>query len=144
MVTRAGRTTAANAKDDELSSISLPKVYFVQVEGMPEPAELQALAQRVDLRDFVTRPVSACVIAAPAGLWPRDPPVHVRKSVPTLVETGAGGRTQPAGTPHDRCGRPVDVATGSLVDRPWHLEGLAPGAWRRAQVEMPPIAKRHR
>jgi 23S rRNA pseudouridine2457 synthase len=123
----------------------LSKVYFVQVEGTPAPAQLEALAQGIDLRDFVTRPALACEIAEPAGLWPRDPPIRFRKSVSTawLKLALAEGRNRQV----RRMTAAVGLPTLRLIRwsvGPWHLEGLAPGAWRRAPVELPPVASRHR
>jgi 23S rRNA pseudouridine2457 synthase len=61
----------------------LPKHYWVQVEGVPDQAALEALAAGVDLGDFVTRPGEARAIEEPAGLWPRDPPIRYRAAIPT-------------------------------------------------------------
>lgn len=58
-----------------------PKTYLVQVEGTPTHAQLDALRRGVELNDGPTLPAQARVIDAPA-LWPRDPPVRFRKSVP--------------------------------------------------------------
>jgi 23S rRNA pseudouridine2457 synthase len=57
------------------------KRYWVQVEGVPDAARLAALRAGVALNDGPTRPADVRAIAAPA-LWPRDPPVRVRKTVP--------------------------------------------------------------
>jgi len=58
------------------------KCYWVQVEGEPGEVELDELRRGVALRDGVTRPASVERIAAP-DVWQREPPVRVRKSVPT-------------------------------------------------------------
>ena len=57
-----------------------PKTYWVQVEGNPHAAQLEALQRGVLLRDGPTLPAQAALIDAPP-LWPRDPPVRVRKTV---------------------------------------------------------------
>jgi 23S rRNA pseudouridine2457 synthase len=59
----------------------LAKTYLVQVEGEVSDAALAALQRGVRLKDGITRPAEAERIADPA-LWPRDPPVRFRKSVP--------------------------------------------------------------
>ena len=59
----------------------LPKTYLVQVEGEPDEVSLDTLRRGLVLNDGPTRPAEAQRIAAPA-LWPRDPPVRFRKSVP--------------------------------------------------------------
>ena len=58
------------------------KTYLVQVEGEPDEAALDLLRRGVQLKDGITRPARARRVAAPAWLWPRDPPVRFRKVVP--------------------------------------------------------------
>jgi 23S rRNA pseudouridine2457 synthase len=52
------------------------------VEGDPDAAALRALRHGVTLKDGPTRPAKVEEVAEPAWLWPRDPPVRFRKSVP--------------------------------------------------------------
>jgi 23S rRNA pseudouridine2457 synthase len=60
-----------------------PKTYLVQVEGTPDESALQHLRRGVALNDGLTRPAEARVLPhPPEGLWPRDPPVRFRKTVP--------------------------------------------------------------
>jgi len=61
----------------------LVKRSWAQVEGEPDAAALAALERGVDLGDFVTQPCRAKVIAAPENLWPRNPPIRYRASIPT-------------------------------------------------------------
>ena len=108
----------------------LPKTYWVQVEGDPTDAQLQALRAGVLLKDGPTRPADVRTIDMPA-LWPRDPPVRFRKSVPDawleLKITEGRNRqvrrmTAAVGLPTLRL---VRVAVAGVA-----LEGLTPGAWR--------------
>jgi 23S rRNA pseudouridine2457 synthase len=107
-----------------------PKTYWVQVEGEPDEAQLAALRRGVDLNDGRTRPAQARRIAPPT-LWPRDPPVRFRKTVPDawLELTIGDGRNRQVRRMTAAVGLPtlrlVRVAIG-----PHRLEGLAPGAWR--------------
>jgi 23S rRNA pseudouridine2457 synthase len=59
------------------------KHYWVQVEGVPSEAALDRLRQGVDLRDGLTQPAQVAVIAEPADLWPREPPIRERRHIPT-------------------------------------------------------------
>ena len=59
----------------------LPKTYWVQVEGDITEEALQKLRRGVQLNDGPTLPAQARVLATPK-LWPRVPPIRVRKSVP--------------------------------------------------------------
>lgn len=60
-----------------------PKTYLVQVDGAIDDAALQALCRGVVLNDGPTLPAMAEHAVEPAWLWPRDPPVRFRKSIPT-------------------------------------------------------------
>lgn len=110
----------------------LPKSYLVQVEGVPDEAALRHLSRGVQLKDGPTRPAKAELIADPA-LWPRDPPIRVRKSVPDswlrlLITEGRNRqvRRMTAAVGHPTL-RLVRWSVGE-----WTLDGLAPGEWRRA------------
>jgi len=59
------------------------KTYWAQVEGVPDAAALDRLRRGVELADGRTRPAAARVLSDPPPLWPRDPPIRFRRSVPT-------------------------------------------------------------
>ena len=59
-----------------------PKTYLAQVEGIPDESQLQRLRDGVELKDGLTRPAQAHDVNTPDWLWPREPPVRLRKSVP--------------------------------------------------------------
>src|ERR1700692_2986419 len=52
----------------------LVKLYWAQVEGIPDEAAFAALARGVDLGDYVTGPCRVRTIDAPAALWARVAP----------------------------------------------------------------------
>jgi len=58
------------------------KTYWVQVEGIPQEGQLQALRDGVELKDGLTRPARVESMTEP-DLWPRTPPVRFRQSIPT-------------------------------------------------------------
>ena len=107
-----------------------PKTYQVQVEGRPDDAQMAALRAGVVLNDGPTRPARVRWIEAPA-LWPRDPPVRFRKTVPDawLELTIGEGRNRQVRRMTAAVGLPtlrlVRIAIG-----PFALHDLAPGAWR--------------
>jgi 23S rRNA pseudouridine2457 synthase len=108
-----------------------PKTYRVQVEGDPGDAQLAALRVGVELNDGRTRPARVQRIDPPA-LWPRDPPVRSRKTVPDawLELVIAEGRNRQVRRMTAAVGLPtlrlVRIAIGAH-----RLDGLAPGEWRR-------------
>lgn len=58
------------------------KTYVVMVEGTPTEEALEKLRRGVVLNDGPTMPAGAELIDEPEWLWPRDPPVRFRKTVP--------------------------------------------------------------
>lgn len=111
----------------------LAKQYWVQVEGSPDAAQLDALRAGVNLKDGPTRPAAARVLEhAPDGLWPRDPPVRYRKTVPDAwleVELREGRNRQVR-----RMTAAVGLPTLRLVRArigPWSVGELEPGSWER-------------
>ena len=111
------------------------KTYWAQLEGSPDEAKLNLLRQKMDLGDFTARPARVRVLnaAETAALWPRQPPIRVRKSVPDfwLEITLSEGKnrqvrrmTAKAGYP---CLRLVRVAIGRLN---LFEQQLALGQWQ--------------
>ncbi len=112
----------------------LPKTYLVQVEGAPSEAALDRLRKGVTLNDGPTRPAEAACIAPPA-LWPRDPPVRFRKSVPDhwLELTIREGRNRQVRRMTAAVGLPTLRLVRWAVGE-WTLEDIPPGEWRDASV----------
>jgi 23S rRNA pseudouridine2457 synthase len=111
-----------------------PKTYWVQVEGEPRDDQLDALRRGVRLNDGPTLPAQAAQIDAPA-LWPRDPPVRFRKTVPDawLELTIREGRNRQVRRMTAAVGLPTLRLVRMRIGE-FGLDGLAPGAWRPIQV----------
>ena len=108
----------------------MPKTYLVQVEGEPDEASLEKLRRGLQLNDGPTLPAEARRIDEPA-LWPRDPPVRYRKSVPDcwLELTIREGRNRQVRRMTAAIGHPTLRLVRWRIGE-WSLEGLGPGEWR--------------
>ncbi len=109
----------------------LPKTYWVQVEGEPTEEALERLRRGVRYADFTTLPCGVRRIPEPENLWPRQPPVRFRQSIPTawlelILHEGKNRQirrmTAHVGFPTLRL---IRYAVGAVT-----LAGLAPGNWR--------------
>lgn len=112
----------------------MPKSYLVQVEGDIGEDALGQLRNGVRLKDGITMPADAARIDDPE-LWPRDPPVRFRKSVPDcwIKLTISEGRNRQVRRMTAAVGFPtLRLVRWSIGD--WTVEGLAPGEWRQIEV----------
>ena len=110
----------------------LPKTYLVQVEGTPAEETLDRLRTGVLLNDGPTRPAEVERIEDPA-LWPRDPPIRVRASIPDcwLKLTIREGRNRQVRRMTAAVGHPtLRLVRWRIGD--WTLGDLSPGEWREA------------
>lgn len=113
-----------------------PRTYLAQVERTPAPDALRRLASGPVLSDGPTRPCRVRLLEDAPALPPREPPIRLRKTVPTawlelILKEGRNRqvRRMTAALGHPTL-RLVRVAIG-----PIRLEGLSPGAWREAAEE---------
>ena len=114
----------------------LAKTYWVQVEGEASDEQMQRLRDGVELNDGPTLPAEARRLEEP-DLWPRNPPVRFRKSVPTswlelVIREGRNRQvrrmTAAVGLPTLRL---VRVRIGG-----WALDGLEQGCWREVPAKL--------
>lgn len=110
----------------------MAKTYWVQVEGAPQEDALQSLRRGVRLKDGVTQAAKARLIEEPMGLWPRNPPIRVRKSVPDswiemVIREGKNRqiRRMTAAVGHP-CLRLIRAQIGD-----WRLGDLMPGDYKK-------------
>ena len=109
----------------------MPKTYWAQVEGEPDAVALQNLNAGVQIGGIATLPCLARRIQDPEGLWPRNPPIRWRKSIPTSwieIELQEGKNRQVR-----RMTAAVGFPTLRLIRcriGDWSLAGLAPGHYR--------------
>jgi 23S rRNA pseudouridine2457 synthase len=111
------------------------KTYLAQVEGEVAEDALAALRAGVRLKDGLTLPAEAERLADPQ-LWPRDPPVRFRKTVPDcwIALTLREGRNRQVRRMTAAVGHPTLRLVRSRIGD-WTLDGLPPGQWREIEVE---------
>lgn len=116
--------------------------YWVQVEGIPQPAALEELRRGVSVQGRLTLPAQIEPMQPPVDLPERDPPIRHRLSVPTswlsiALREGRNRQvrrmTAAVGLPTLRLLRvAIDLMDGAP---PLSLDGLAPGQWRPVSAQ---------
>ena len=108
-----------------------PRTYWVQVERIPDEANLEPLRQGIQIQNYRTRPADVLLLHQEPDLPPRDPPIRDRKAIPTcwLAITLTEGHNRQIRRMTAAIGFPtlrlVRVAISHLG-----LAGLKPGEWR--------------
>lgn len=130
VLTDDGRLQARIADPD----FKMPKTYLVQVEGDIDDGALDELRHGVALKDGPTRPAEATRVADP-HLWPRDPPIRVRKSVPDcwIKLTIREGRNRQVRRMTAAVGHPTLRLVRWTIG-PWAIDGMQPGDWQFSPV----------
>ena len=109
----------------------MAKVYWAQVDGEPDEAAIDKLRRGVLLNDGLTRPAGVRKILEPEGLWPRDPPIRYRASIPTswLEITLREGRNRQVRRMTASIGHPTLRLVRQAIG-PWALDNMLPGEMR--------------
>jgi 23S rRNA pseudouridine2457 synthase len=107
------------------------KTYLAQVEGAVDQTAVDRLARGVELKDGMTLPARVRIVTEPTWLWPRDPPIRTRKSIPTnWLEIGIRqGRNRQIRRMGAAVGFPVLRLVRTAIDH-FELGGLQPGEHR--------------
>ena len=107
------------------------KTYWAQVEGIPAEGDLDRLRRGIELKDGTAAPANCSLTDVPAQLWPRDPPIRVRKSIPDswLEITLHEGRNRQMRRMCAAIGFPVLRLVRYRIGS-WTLDGLSTGEYR--------------
>lgn len=112
-------------------SRKLWKTYLVQVEGELSLGAIHQLSDGVRYQDILSLPAQARQVPEPNWIWPRIPPIRLRKDIPTSwleIRIREGKKhqirhmTAAVGFPTLRL---IRVAIDQIT-----LAGLQPGEWR--------------
>lgn len=104
------------------------KHYWVQVEGVVDTQQIECLIRGVRLKDGCASAEQVRSINEPEKIWPRVPPIRVRKHIPTSwldIELAEGRNRQIR-----RMTAAVGLPTLRLIRYkvgPWEIGDLAPG-----------------
>ena len=112
------------------------RTYWVQVEGIPEPAALEQLARGVTIQGYRTQPCRVTLLPEAPALPPRVLPIRVRQRIPTswLSLTLEEGKNRQVRRMTAAVGYPTLRLVRQAIAR-LQLGALEPGQWRPATVE---------
>ena len=107
----------------------LKKIYWVQVEGVPNNDSLNRLRAGILLKDGLTKPAKIKLISRPK-VWERYPPIRIRKNIPTswIELTISEGRNRQVRRMTAAIGYPtLRLVRYSIGD--WTVANLNPGKY---------------
>lgn len=106
----------------------MAKTYYAQVDGAATDDAIEPLRKGVRLGDFQAQPAEVSIVEAPAWLWPRQPPIRMRREIPTswlklVLREGKNRQVR-------RMTAAVGLPTLRLIRHSigaWTIDGLAQG-----------------
>jgi 23S rRNA pseudouridine2457 synthase len=108
----------------------LEKIYWVQVEGIPNQIALNKVRKGIQLKDGLTKPAKIQLIGEPK-IWDRIPPIRDRKNIPTrwlelkIIE----GKNRQVRRMTSAIGHPTLRLMRYSIDD-WTIDNLKPGEYR--------------
>ncbi len=113
----------------------MPKTYWAQLDNEISAEAIQQLEKGLMLKDGLTKPAKIKQIKEPKNIWPRVPPIRVRKNIPTswIELTIKEGRNRQVRRMTAAVGFPtlrlIRVKIGE-----WELGELSPGEYKLLDV----------
>ncbi len=112
----------------------LPKTYWAQVEGVPTAEALAKLQGGLRIKDYVTQPCPAHVLAHEPQLPPRDKPITPHGPTAWLEIVLTEGKKRQVRHMTAAVGLPTLRLLRASIG-PVKLDGLQPGQWRNLSKE---------
>ncbi len=113
----------------------MEKTYVVQVEGEITAKALHGLRSGLELKDGMSKPAKAHKIDSPEWLWPRNPPVRYRKTVPDswITLSISEGRNRQVRRMCAHVGFPTLRLIRTSIG-PYSIENISLGSWQEADA----------
>jgi len=113
----------------------MAKSYWAQLDNEITDKAIQQLTAGVELKDGLTRPAIVKRIDEPEQLWQREPPIRVRKNIPTswIELTIKEGRNRQVRRMTAAVGFPTLRLIRCKIGE-WELGKLKPGEYRETSV----------